>query len=362
MHPNRHKNVDHQAQAGARPAPARIARDGASWAVRPQGHRSEAILVPGEHVRLLCVDLPMRQARARVKALPFAIEPLLAEAPEALHTALGPALGEGRFLAAAVSRSLMRKWMAMLEDAGAPAAALIPEPCVLTVPEEDSWAIHREDGRVIVRRPDASGFSTSDTLFAAIHAAAGHPPLAETEPLADIGRSAAPSLDLRQGEFAVRNNLVLPGLRTAAVIALAGAGVHLAIAAADLALLDAMAYEREREAARLLDEAGIPSGTDPAVTIEASLPSGGTARSQLFAMLQRTAGALAGQEGLTVRALRYRDDAQELALDLQAPDLNSLLAAERALAQAGLAASSGPASARDGQAEATIIIQSGGAS
>ncbi|MFN4100962.1 MAG: type II secretion system protein GspL [Pararhodobacter sp.] len=361
MHKNDQKSAETAPAGGDLEGCARIGPDGVSWKTRPQGHRGERVLVPGDYVRLLLVELPLRDARARARALPYAVEPAIAQPLDTQHTAIGPRLEENSYLAAVIDRDWMQRWTEMLEEAGAPHAALVPEPCALKIAEKGVWTIYREHERVIVRKPDGTGFSASDVVFHLVHEAAGKPGLSKADEGLRTQLSGVAQLDLRQGLFASRQTASMPGLKTAASILAAGAGLHLAIAFTDLALIEAVAASREREAIRILDQAGIEAGRDPAATIIAALPSAQPARSTLFAMLKQTAGALNEQDGLNVRALRFRDAVPELSLDFQTGDLSGLQAAERALSGAGLATSSGTASAGDGFAEATIVIQQGSA-
>lgn len=91
--------------------------------VRFQG-KSVALIVPVEHVASCAVALPAGSAHWQRQALPYAIEPLLAEEVEGLHLALGARMSDDRYRVVAIRRSLLHGWLAFLRDGGLRVAAI----------------------------------------------------------------------------------------------------------------------------------------------------------------------------------------------------------------------------------------------
>ncbi|WP_437881248.1 type II secretion system protein GspL [Pseudomonas sp. LRF_L74] len=73
------------------------------------------LILPVEAVTVCAVTLPTTKARLLQKALPFAVEELLAEDVEAFHLAVGEALGDGRYRVYAVHRAWLEGWLALCD-------------------------------------------------------------------------------------------------------------------------------------------------------------------------------------------------------------------------------------------------------
>ena len=86
--------------------------------------RAIALIVPVEHVASCAVNLPAGNAHWQRKALPYAVEPLLAEDVEDLHLALGETLSDGRQRVVAINRSLLEGWLQYLRGKGAQVSAI----------------------------------------------------------------------------------------------------------------------------------------------------------------------------------------------------------------------------------------------
>ena len=365
-------------------------------------------VVPAEAVSLMVVDLPVRSDRQRLAALPFAIEDRIATPIEGTHMALGPApdpARPARRLAAVLSRDAMRAALAAAppgamivpetlsiprplpggggDGAGAPddAAAPLSAPGVdaaRAAPAARAWAVWVEGDRAVVRADDGTGFAARVDMLPALWDRAGRPALTRLAGALPAGlpardMSAAPpppdpadlSFDLRQGAFAPRGGGWAGSLQRIAALLLLGAAGHLGLAAADLAALSGIADD-ERARARAAAGAvlpGLPAGADPAPILARlapaapAQPSGG----DLLPMLSTAAAALGGQGvAATFRRLSFAQATGVLTLQVQAPGLDGLQAAERALASGGFDVSSGTATAGEGTAEAEMRLTRAG--
>ena len=83
-----------------------------------------ALIVPVEHVSSCAVALPAGSAHWQRQALPYAVEPLLAEEVDGLHLALGTRLADGRHRVVAIKRSLLEGWLTHLRGGGLQLAAI----------------------------------------------------------------------------------------------------------------------------------------------------------------------------------------------------------------------------------------------
>lgn len=133
--------------------------------------RPVIVLVPATEVLTTTVEIPIRSGPRLRAALPFALEENLADDVETLHFASGPRRESGKLPVAVVARAKMDEWLAALDDAGIPAARLIPENYGLArIPGTMSVLI---DGDCVMFNDGADtefvmqGVRPSDTLVAA---------------------------------------------------------------------------------------------------------------------------------------------------------------------------------------------------
>ena len=191
------------------------------------GFGGDAAPLPGELALLLRVPLPLASHRQRQAAVAYAVEDLIAEPLEAVHVALGPELGPGEYLVAVVGRAEMEVWAPQAKKAG---QRLVPDVLALPIPPEGSWSVREIAGRVLVRRPDGTGFVTRIDSFEAFWRIGSAPQivlyggnLPETVPAGATGLLPAAAtdttarFDLLQGPYA-RNGTAWRrvGLRLAA--------------------------------------------------------------------------------------------------------------------------------------------------
>lgn len=291
------------------------------------------VLVPGEEVLLLAVDLPLPTRRQRIAALPFATEEQIAEPVDRVHLALGEAVGPRRYLVGVVAHEAMARWVALAEAAGLGGAALVPEPLTLAVPAEGEWAVAGEDGRSLVRCPDGAGFVVPTDMLEAVRAAAG-------EPAVVTGVTAAtPALDLRQGRYAVARGT--SPLRRIAFVAAAGIAAHALIATADTIALRRIAdrWRGETAAAVVTLSPGTGTGGDLTTTAAALLPADASGQPSRFLPLLTRAAPVLGGSALTTRGIEYRTGTLVLTVEGAEP---AIAQAAASLAAAGLSARRAP--------------------
>lgn len=99
--------------------------------VGPLGERLRALrgqpfvlVLPVERVTFCAVHLPAGRSAWRTRAIPFAVEPFLAEDVESLHLAIGARMIDGRHRVAAIRRRLLEDWTGYFRAAGAEPAAI----------------------------------------------------------------------------------------------------------------------------------------------------------------------------------------------------------------------------------------------
>lgn len=80
--------------------------------------RPQALVLPAECCSSFAVSLPTEKARWLRKALPYAMEEFLAEDVEQMHLALGERMEDGRHRVIAVKSETLSAWLEQLSDQG----------------------------------------------------------------------------------------------------------------------------------------------------------------------------------------------------------------------------------------------------
>jgi general secretion pathway protein L len=186
--------------AGGRILERRLLSPGAPAAPGPR----TVVAVPGERVRTLRLDLPLRNTlQARAAAL-LQLDGELAE-DETPHLALGAIEADGTRLACVADAAQMRAWLAQAEAIGIVPDALLPDHLLLPAAADASTSVAVFDGRWLARS-QALAFSAEPALAEA--ALAGHPHAAPATAEAALQLLASgalcPPLDLQQFGFAPR--------------------------------------------------------------------------------------------------------------------------------------------------------------
>ncbi len=357
--------------------------------VEAVGGGAATLVLPGEWLHLLTAEFPSRSRQKVRQAAPFVLEEQLAEDIEALHFALGPHLGEGRFPLAVVNRDRLAGCLEGLGRAGlrveramAEPQALRHQPGALTV-----WLDH---GRAVVRRDEWRGFACETELLPALlRPLAGedgpavhvHARDAETidavawpagleridHPRPDLpvipDQETVPRLDLLQGEFerSDRVRALVRAWRPAAILAVVAVGAQTAAMAWEARQL-AGELERTRAQVEQVFHQALPDTrrmVNPRVQVQQALDRGQrpeVASTGLLALLGRAAPVLGRESSVAVEGLEYAGGTLTLRVTTRRyADLEGL---REALAGApGLAVAIRDAATRDGRTEAALRIR-----
>lgn len=332
------------------------------------GWPADAVPVPGEQVFLAVVDLPLPGLRARAAAAPFAIEGALADPLAEVQVTLGPELAPRRHLVAAVRHAAMSDWVDALPG---PRARLVPD--ILAVPRPDTgWAVWIVAGRAVVRSADGGGFAMAADSLQAAWTIAGRPAITAHGAALPAGvtgtRAPAPLVadpvtrvfDLRQGRHGRAGHRGGAALRQAGALVLTGAAIAAGLFAWDTALLLRTAAASQAEAAAMLARLvpGAAPGVDPVAVLERLAQTDpGADPGRFLPLLRQIAMALQPHaQGLAVQSLHYDAREATLALGLEAADLAALQRIEAVLQAAGLATTSGVATAGAAVAQVQMVI------
>lgn len=316
------------------------------------------LLVPSESVLLLAVDLPLPSRAKRLAALPFAVEDRIADPIDAVHLALGDAIGERRYLVGVVRHQVMAEWIAIAADAGIAGAAFVPDALALPAPVE-GWSVELAQSRALVRAADGTGFAVPAALLVAAWDAAGRPPVQATgdplppdmagqgaafppPPIAD--RIAAAPIDLRQGGYARRRAAWPSTARKVAMILAIAAVAHGVIAVGDTLMLRRIAERRQAALQQLVATTapGVPTGGDDFTTRIADLLPRATGTNRFVPLLARVSAAVAPMgPAIVVRTMTFEGNA--LTIDLDSPETGMADRLRAALSAAGVAAQVAPA-------------------
>ena len=330
----------------------------------PSTTASDVTFIPGEDVLLLAVDLPAMSPAQRRAAIGFAVEDSLAQPLEEVHVALGPQLASGSWLVGVASRDL-------LAGIAIPQGhRLVPDTLVVPAPEA-GWAVLGQDGRVLVRLPDGSGFAADPVWTSQLWQVAGMPrvlsyggPLpqdmtvAETAPLPQAQDGVVAQFDLRAGMRMPEGFRLSRGWAMAAGILAAFLLGHLVIATADLAALNRIEADRAEQLRALLAASGIPASDDLSEAVSRALvaqepPAQGTfldLSSELFDVISDHAG------DATLRELRYTSAQHSMVMTVEAGSLEALQDIENTLLAAGFAVQTGAATTGEGKAEVSMTV------
>ncbi len=356
------------------------------------GETRARVLVPGAEVLSARVNLPGKQRSRLLRALPYAMEEQLAAEVDSQHFALGEAAdAEDHWPVAVVASSRMEEWHTRLGEASLEASALLPDYLALPL-NEGRWSLLLEADGALLRSGATQGWrlplaDLPALLALALREAEGvaldlyrapgvdAPPLndievtdhGEVEPLELFARglAAAPAINLLQGKYSRSERLgkLWRPWRAAAAMAAIWLLLQGGLAIHELSRLESEQQRLQAEIEQLFTQAmpgrrlviGQERRLMEAVLDE--LRGGGGAG---FARLLAVAGPLLQrQQGLELRALRYKQGAMEL--DLKLNDLPSLDKLKAALGAAGLQVETISATSSGSRVESRIAIRGGGA-
>ncbi len=298
--------------------------------------RAIALVVPVEHVASCAVNLPPGNAHWQRRALPYAVEPLLAEEVENLHLALGETLGDGRQRVVAINRDLLAGWLQWLRGKGVQVGAihvdadLLPNEvtslcwsnarCLLAGSDELRLALSPAQlPAVLERLPGRCRvFHASDVSPQLPSAAEVSLQALEVAVPAWMVAQCPRALNLAQGSFAPASR---PRLRHWKPVALALAAVLLAQLAFDAAHI--WLLQQQASGYRQVNES-IYKGLFPEerriVNLKAQFDQHlqqGSSGARLQVLLTSVAEAMPAEPRLQVRSLEFQTDKGELQLQMQ---------------------------------------------
>ncbi len=357
------------------PDPTRAAGRPRLSVVEPAGDGlgADALALPSELALLLRVALPLAAHRQRQAAVGFAVEDLVAKPLEACHVVLGPELGPGEYLAVVVDDRDMAQWA---PRALAAKRRLVPDVLGLPIPPTGQVAVRELAGRVLVRRPDGTGYATAVENIDVFWRVENSPqivlyggrlpeglPVSATGLMPPVPTAAGARVDLLQGRYAhsVAGRRRLVGrLATVAALALVAHGAILGAETLALRRIaqDRTALLRSELAARLPD---LPASAQLDVALRRALPEPARPQGGFLPLMAHVSEALAPlRDAIALRNLSYDAAAGSLAVTMEASDLATLQRVEAALGASGLAVASGVATTGDGAAEVRYVITGGG--
>lgn len=131
--------------------PAAVLQSGGLAELAARAPDRPLVLVwPAASVLLLEVDLPVRGAAQIAKALPFALEDMLAEDADRYHFSWYRPVREQAIAVAAVDRGLLEACIRRFADAGLVLQAAVPEPLLLPW-QDGQCALLLDDGNAVFR-------------------------------------------------------------------------------------------------------------------------------------------------------------------------------------------------------------------
>lgn len=318
-----------------------------------------AAVVPGEAVALHWLEVPaglapaQALAAARLAAAEVSLQPIAD-----MHIAVG-APGEGAMRPVAIVPALaMSGWLSKLQAAALDPDLVIPEPLLLSVPDEGFARYSR--GTTPIYRGPADAFSAEPELAQLVLADA---PVTEVpHELFEGGLGAAiaePVINLRQGVFAKRRRWAIewPLVRRLAALAAALLLVTLAIQVVQIFRYTFEADRLEAELTQVASAAlpGISAANAPARLGErlAALGGGGGDYGALASALFNAVRAV---PGAAVTALNYDEDGA-LRATVQGDTLAGIAAVQQQLEASGLSVIAGPARSGGGRPTLDLTVQ-----
>ena len=319
------------------------------------GSRPVALILPVEQVACCAVALPAGSAHWQRQALPYAVEPLLAEEVEALHLVMGARRADGHHPVRAVNRSLLQGWLHYLRGQGMRIAAIHVDADLLPTGAAVLWwdvcrcLLAGMDETRLALAPAQLGLAGAlpDSLLQVFHGSdvTPHMPLAcdftsevVNQPvLVWLAAQRGQALDLAQGTFAARPPVRLRHWQPlVAALAL--------LACAQLAFDGAQAWLLNQQAAgyRQANEAiykGLFPQEQRIVDLRAQFDQHlqqGSAASHLQTLLDAVATAMPGDGQLQVQQLQFDAASARLQIQLQGGDSNMRQAVLQHLQAAGL--------------------------
>lgn len=330
----------------------------------------QPFFLPAADVVIHAIALPNLPPGQRRAAASFAVEELIAQPLDQVRVVLGPEFPEksGKWLVAVVDLAVLARAVGQAGLARPVLASVMAVPVPVA-----GWSLAQREGAVLIRSADGSGMAVDPGLAVSLWQAQGQPALtgfgedlpggltfANRLPWPDTVGLPAGSFDLaaitgRRASYDKRSRWVWG----AGFVALA-LTAHLTLAALDVYALQRLATQ----SLQALAEAVAPfaaAGEDPVAAATRVLAAQGAATAPAFlSLVPRAIGAIPPPDsGVSLRGLRFDEVTGRMVLAVIAPDITTLQMVEAALVAAGLDVVAGPASSRDGAAEAEMTVSAG---
>ncbi|MBD9424362.1 type II secretion system protein GspL [Pseudomonas sp. PDM15] len=342
----------------------------------PREDQAWRLILPVEAVTVCAVQLPTTKARWLQKALPFAVEELLAEDVEQFHLSVGGQLADGRHRVYAVRRVWLSGWLALCGDnppqrIEVDADLLVEEGSQLLCLGERWLLGGTGEARLALRGedwPQLVGLCPSPRVA---YVASGQPAPADVDETHEVAQllpwlaQQRAQCNLAQGPFA-RREPSGQWQRWRPLAALVGLCLVLQWG---FNLAQGWYLQREGEryaqASQELYRELFPDD-NKLINLRAQFDqhlaeAEGGGQSQLLSLLDQAAAAI-NQEAAKVQVQQLDFNAQrgDLALNLQANDFASLESLRTRLQEAGLAVDMGSASREDNGVSARLVIGGNG--
>lgn len=177
----------------------------------------DIVVVPGEAVRALWLDLPARNPLQALAAARILLQDRIAGDGGELHIAIGPTTETAPRLVAVTGEAQMREWLQRCTGLGIVADALLPDHLLVAAPEDGSVRAMVHDGRWLVRGPQLA-FAAEQELARYIigerpHLTIDDPTEVEAHLAAAIMDAPDEQLDLLQYAHARRGDATPPRRR-----------------------------------------------------------------------------------------------------------------------------------------------------
>lgn len=291
------------------------------------------VAVPGEHVRTLWLDVPLRNPEQARAAARVQLDGELA-ADALCHLALGAPEADGARIVVVVEHAVMQAWVDQAGALGLATAVLLPDHLLLPPSTDPAPCAGTLDAR-IVARGSRLAFTAEPAIAEAVLADLPPAPVADpAQTLELIARGALqPALDLRQGSFAAHGAEAGTGRRLRLLAA--------ALVASPLLLTAAGALRYELAARRMHHDAVVlatavaepeQARADPLRAVETQLDAL-RGRSGFHGLAAALLDAVGAHPSMRIEQLDYADGRLQAVLAGAAPD-----GVHQALQAAGLEA------------------------
>jgi general secretion pathway protein L len=316
----------------------------------PEADRT-LLIVPGADLRMVWLALPAGTPPQVHAAARLSLAEHLAEDPQTLHVALGPAEPGQPRLVAAMAPSRLQGWLQQAQHWGCVNLDAVVPDCLMLAPQDDggtravAW-----NGRWLLRGPQLAA-SLEPALARLVTGKADL--RADDHALAQFA-AGTPALDLLQHAFARETSRTLRGsTRRLRWLAAAVLLSPLVVLIAQIARYQIGAQVLQARAVDMVSEAtGRPAGDDPLQALAEARSRDPSAR--LTQLGNIVADALVATPGTQLDALDYTGDGA-MKLLLRHPDAAALQRLRQRLHAAGVQASPGTSQATEDGSQRTPL-------